>query len=170
MPALLQRYATPLITGLFLVSLISGVALFFHVGQAAFHGMHEWLSMVLIAPFALHLWKNWRPMKLYFAKPAFAGALAVSLAMAAPFAIEAASGRSGGPPQFALVHSLFARSPAELAPALKSNPAALIAKLKTAGFNAASPDHTLADIATLSGKSEAELATVLATINGGTAP
>ncbi|HSO47757.1 MAG TPA: DUF4405 domain-containing protein [Rhizobiaceae bacterium] len=60
MPNLLMRYATPLTSGLFAVSLISGVALFFHLGQAAFHGMHEWLSMVLILPFALHLWKNWR--------------------------------------------------------------------------------------------------------------
>jgi hypothetical protein len=50
MPALIQRYATPLITGLFIVSLVSGVALFFHVGQAYFHGMHEWLSMILASP------------------------------------------------------------------------------------------------------------------------
>ncbi len=43
-----SRYATPFITGLFLVSLISGIALFFHVGPGGFHGMHEWLSMLLI--------------------------------------------------------------------------------------------------------------------------
>ncbi|MCB1455931.1 MAG: DUF4405 domain-containing protein, partial [Nitratireductor sp.] len=61
MPDLLSRYATPFISGLFLVSLISGIALFFHVGPSGFHGMHEWLSMVLIAPFVLHLWKNWKP-------------------------------------------------------------------------------------------------------------
>ena len=53
MPAILNRYATPLITGLFLVSMISGIALFFHWGSAWFHGMHEWLSMVLIVPFVL---------------------------------------------------------------------------------------------------------------------
>ncbi len=46
MPAFLARYATPLTTGLFIVSLVSGIALFFHWGGAAFHGMHEWLSMV----------------------------------------------------------------------------------------------------------------------------
>lgn len=32
MTAIFMRYATPLITTLFLVSLISGIALFFHVG------------------------------------------------------------------------------------------------------------------------------------------
>ena len=62
MKSILYRYATPFTTGLFLVSLVSGVALFFHVGPAAFHGMHEWLSMVLILPFVLHMWRNWRPM------------------------------------------------------------------------------------------------------------
>ena len=49
MSSLLSRYATPLTTGLFLVSLVSGIALFFHLGAAAFHGMHEWLSMALMA-------------------------------------------------------------------------------------------------------------------------
>lgn len=66
MPNLLSRYATPLTTGLFLVSLISGIALFFHYGTAAFREMHEWLSMVLILPFVLHVWKNWRPFLAYF--------------------------------------------------------------------------------------------------------
>ena len=65
MKALLLKYATPFIAGLFLVSLVSGVALFFHVGNATFHGMHEWLSMVLILPFVLHLWKNWKPLFAY---------------------------------------------------------------------------------------------------------
>ena len=66
----LLRYATPLITGLFLVSLVSGIALFFHVGSAYFHSMHEWLSMVLIAPFILHIWKNWRAFLNYFKRSA----------------------------------------------------------------------------------------------------
>ena len=65
MQTFINRYATPLVTGLFLVSLISGVALFLHWGSGWFHGMHEWLSMVLILAFVLHLWKNWRPMTAY---------------------------------------------------------------------------------------------------------
>ena len=50
-----DRYATPLITGFFIVSAVSGVALFFRWTPSAFHAMHEWLSMVLLVPFALHL-------------------------------------------------------------------------------------------------------------------
>lgn len=64
MTGFLRRYATPFITSLFLVSLVSGIALFFHVGAGWFHEMHEWLSMVLILPFFLHVWKNWRPFAM----------------------------------------------------------------------------------------------------------
>jgi len=63
MTNLLNRYATPFITGLFVASLVSGVALFAHIGTGAFRDMHEWLSIVLIVPFILHLWRNWKPMK-----------------------------------------------------------------------------------------------------------
>ncbi|MCE8421489.1 DUF4405 domain-containing protein, partial [Rhodovulum sulfidophilum] len=59
MSSYLGRYATPFITGLFIVSLVSGLALFLHVGPSGFHAMHEWLSLLLIVPFVLHLWKNW---------------------------------------------------------------------------------------------------------------
>ena len=79
MTSFLSRYATPLTTGLFLVSLISGIALFFHLGSRFFHGMHEWLSMVLIVPFVLHIWKNWRAFITYFKRPPMAIALALSI-------------------------------------------------------------------------------------------
>ncbi|MFZ2101600.1 MAG: DUF4405 domain-containing protein, partial [Oricola sp.] len=85
MPPILARYATPLITGLFIVSLVSGVALFFHYGSAYFHSMHEWLSMVLIVPFVLHIWKNWRAFLNYFRRPPMAVASVVSLAAAVAF-------------------------------------------------------------------------------------
>jgi hypothetical protein len=85
MNSMLQRYATPLITGFFLVSLISGAALFVHVGTGVFRGMHEWLSMVLILPFALHLWKNWRALTNYFSRPPFAIAMGVALVAALNF-------------------------------------------------------------------------------------
>lgn len=160
MPSLFQRYATPFITGLFLVSLVSGVALFFHVGQAMFHGMHEWLSMLLIFPFVLHLWKNWRPMSLYFTKPAFAVAMVLSLAVAVPFALPSASGASG-PPILALSHRLLDNPAVEVAPLLKSTPEAVLAKLKASGFTVGAAGDTLAAIARSSGKSDMDLAAAL---------
>ena len=161
MPALIQRYATPLITGLFIVSLVSGVALFFHVGQAYFHGMHEWLSMVLILPFALHLWKNWRAMTNYFAKPAFALAMGLSLAGGAVFAVLGAANSSGGPPQMALARMILASPAEEVVPLLNLSPEEFAAKLAAAGFATPAPGQSLADLAKASGKSDMELAGLL---------
>lgn len=88
-----NRYATPLITGLFLVSLISGIALFLHIGPAGFHGMHEWLSMVLILPFALHVWKNGRPMLANFRRAPMVVALVLSTVAALAFLVPPSGGQ-----------------------------------------------------------------------------
>lgn len=160
MIAVLKRYATPLITGLFLVSLISGVAIFFHFGNAIFHAMHEWLSMVLIVPFVLHVWKNWRPMAGYFGRRPMTVALLISLVAAVPFAWPSGEGRSGGPPQFALARIVLQNSPEKLAPLLGDTTDGLLVRLGQRGFDAAA-DIPLAEIAQRSGKDEFALVQAL---------
>ncbi len=161
MSRLFQTYATPLITGLFLVSLVSGVALFFHIGPGGFHGMHEWLSMVLIVPFVLHIWKNWRPMTAYLRRAPMAYALVLSLGAALAFLYPIGSGTgAGGPPQFAFAERVLAATPAELAPALHVTPEALTAALAAQGIPA-QPDAPLAQLATASGKSSEQVLQVL---------
>lgn len=156
MPSFLNHYATPLITGLFLVSLVSGVALFFHWGSAWFHGMHEWLSMVLIVPFALHIWKNWRPMTAYFKRAPMALALALSvvaaLAFAIPTALRSGTGMRGGPPQFAIAQALFDAPLSESAPVLGLSATDAQARLNATG------DQSLTEIAAAQGSSAATLA------------
>ncbi|MBX4929072.1 DUF4405 domain-containing protein [Rhizobium binae] len=163
MKALLLKYATPFIAGLFLVSLVSGVALFFHVGNATFHGMHEWLSMVLILPFVLHLWKNWKPLFAYLSGAPMAIALVASVALALPFATgQDQGGRGGGPPQIVVARALAKSSPAQVAPALGMQAEQLVARLVDSGFTAASVDLSLAEIASRSAKDEQALMAVLA--------
>lgn len=162
MQSLLLRYATPFITGLFLVSLISGLALFFHIGPSGFHGMHEILSLALILPFALHLWKNWRPMTVYFTRAPMAVALGVSTLAGAAFLLPAAGeDRAGGPPQFAVAQMLLQASPSVAAPALGLTGAELEARLTAAGF-VATGAPSLHDIATAAGRSDAALLAALA--------
>lgn len=162
MQSLLLRHATPFITGLFLVSLISGLALFFHIGPVGFHGMHEILSLVLILPFVLHLWKNWRPMKAYFTRPAMAVALAVSALAAVPFLLPASdAGQAGGPPQFALVRMLLQAPPAAVAPALGLTEAEMAARLAASGFDGTASAATLQAVASAAGRSETDLMAAL---------
>ena len=166
MTDLFKRYATPLITGFFLISLVSGTALFLHLGQAAFREMHEWLSIVLILPFALHLWKNWRSMLNYVGRVPFTVASVVSLVAALAFAYPAltgtTSGERGGPPQFAFADMVLKNAAKDVAPALGKNTETIVADLAAAGFTAAAADKSLSEIATQSGKTEVELMATLA--------
>ncbi|MBK8771896.1 MAG: DUF4405 domain-containing protein [Rhizobiales bacterium] len=165
MPDLLNRYATPFVTGFFLISLVSGVALFFHVGTAAFREMHEILSLVLILPFGLHVWKNWRPLLNYFRRAPFWIGSAVSLAAAIAFAWPAltgtAAGGAGGPPPFALSNAVMKAPVAEVAPVLNVTAEDLLAGLKAKGFTVTGAEQSLVEIGKASGKDTMELAATL---------
>lgn len=157
----LNRYATPMITTFFIVSLVSGLALFFHVGGRAWHGIHEWLSIVLILPFALHLWKNWRPMVNYLKRTPMMIAFVVAVALSVPFFMVDTEGRAGGPPQFAFAEQVFTNDAASLAPVLGVSEEVIVARLKEAGFDMSSPDLPLSQIAAMSGKTGFQLSAVL---------
>ncbi|PTW55762.1 hypothetical protein C8N35_11287 [Breoghania corrubedonensis] len=163
MPAFLSRYATPLTTGLFLVSLISGIALFFHWGSGLFHGMHEWLSMVLILPFVLHIWKNWRPFFSYFKRPAMGIALALSVVAAVAFMVPSGS-QSSGNPMVAVLGKLQASSVETVAPVFGHTGESLAEALKAKGYTVTSTDVTLNDVAKASGKTGFDLARTLGSI------
>jgi hypothetical protein len=163
MKPLLLRYATPFIAGLFLVSLISGIALFFHIANAVFHEMHEWLSVVLILPFSLHLWKNWRSLAAYLMTAPMAVALVASVVIAAPFAFGRGEAGGSGPQQITVARALTKNSPAQLAPVLGVPAEQLVSRLVESGFAAASVDLPLSQIAVQSAKGEQDLMSVLAT-------
>jgi hypothetical protein len=155
MNAILARWATPLTLGLFLVSAISGVALFFHVQQGLFHGMHEWLSLVLLAPFLLHVQRNWAPLLSYLRRRALWAPLGLSLVAALAFAAPAAmQGARGGSPMLAM--RLIAEAPLDrAAPVLKTTPEKLRAALAAKGA---------ADAATLQAAATASHIPVMALI------
>ncbi|MDH2436608.1 hypothetical protein QCD60_29270 [Pokkaliibacter sp. MBI-7] len=148
MKHLINRYATPFTTGLFLVSLVSGIALFFHWASSAFHSMHEWLSMVLILPFALHLWKNWGALLNYLRKGWLWIPLLLSLVAALPFAFSAAAGSGGGGnPAFRIVSLVVSAPLADLAPLLQQSPDQLLQQLNAQGYKVTSAQESLSDVA-----------------------
>jgi hypothetical protein len=161
MQSFFLRYATPFITGFFLISLISGIGLFFHFGPSGFRGMHEWLSLVLILPFGLHIWKNWKPMLSYFKRTPMALALALSLLAALPFLIPTAGAEAGGPPQFQLARKLLAQPAPVVAAALGSTNEAVTKALTDAGIPLATPAQGLTEAATAAGKTDMDLAEAL---------
>lgn len=151
MTAFFNRYATPFITGFFLVSLVTGVALFVHLGPDAFREIHEILSLVLILPFAFHLWKNWRPMTAYFKHAPMALALGLTLLACLPFFLSSETETRSGPPAFAFTTQAFTHTADEVAPLLGLTGDALRDKLTAAGYTFASPDQALSEVAAAKG-------------------
>lgn len=149
-----NRYATPFTTGLFVVSLVSGIFLFFHVGTAAFRGMHEWLSMVLIIPFALHVWKNWLPITSYLKRGWLVWPLAATFGVALFFAVNGMMelGGAGGNPQVAMFQAFGTARIADLAPVLKVSQDEIDARLARVGLTGVSHDVSLNDAAKAGGK------------------
>ena len=157
MNRILNRFATPFTLGLFAVSTISGVALFFHWVPPLFHSMHEWLSMLLLLPFVLHIWKNWAAFTGYIKRKTIWVPLVVSLVVALPFAYAGFNAGGGGNPAFRAV-GLMTRAPlTEVAPLLDTTPEALLDSLQQQGFQASSTDQTLGAVAAASGTPANEL-------------
>ncbi|NLI25976.1 MAG: hypothetical protein GX413_01095 [Acetobacter sp.] len=157
MKRFLKKYATPFTTGLFLISGVSGVALFFHWKSVWFHSMHVWLSMVLLLPAFLHIWRNWNAFCGYFRNKSVYIPLLISIAAAAPFMINAM--RSGGERPGAMVFRLLTNAPvSQLAPVLHLTPEQLTDRLAAMGYTDATVDKTLVQIA---GKSDQEASAVL---------
>lgn len=152
---LVNRFATPLTSGLFLVSAISGVALFFHLASPVFHSMHEWLSLVLLAPFVLHVAKNWKSLVGYGRRGTLLLPILAALVVAVPFAWSGLTGPVRGPASRLVPFMTHARV-SELAPVLRTTPDALLTALRNHGFDARSADDTLAAVARASGKDAAE--------------
>ena len=144
---MLFRYGTPFTLGLFLISTISGLFLYFHLWTNLFREMHEILSLILLIPVVVHIWRNWPVFANYFRRRAMPMSLAVCLILAAPFVYEGLSKPSGGNPAFALMMAAQKVSLTKLAPVLGLDEASALKRLRDAGFTDVAGSDTIAAIA-----------------------
>ena len=157
MSQIISRWATPTITALFVVSLVSGVIIFFNVGRMSFTPMHEWLSMLLIIPFVMHLIKNWRPFLAYMRRPPMAIAGGISLVAALAFALPPLFITFTPPPERIIIGMLPASSVAQVAPLLGHTGESLQAALQTAGITVASAEQSIKAVAEASGRTSSQV-------------
>ena len=153
---ILFRYATPLTTWLFLISLVSGVALFLGVGAQYFREMHEILSLLLVVPFGLHVWRNWRTLASYFRRSAMWISTVVCLAAAGAFAYEGA-GVSATNPRAVVFGALNNASVTALAALAHTDEATVSQRLRAIGVEVKSAEDTVAGLAEASGHDSFEL-------------
>ena len=60
--ALSRQWVTPLLTGSFLLSAITGILLFFKIHLGLIKPFHEWLSWILVIASVLHIILNYAPL------------------------------------------------------------------------------------------------------------
>lgn len=147
----LQRYSTPFTTGLFAISLVSGVALFFHVGSTWFRGMHEVLSMALILPFVFHIWRNWHGFAAYFRRAPMWISLAVCLLATLPF-LGVVGGEGGSDPRAVVFGAIGGADVAAVAALAKTDAATVVSRLTAAGVREVAATDTMSSIAERSGR------------------
>lgn len=162
----MNKFGTPFTTIFFLISTVTGVALFFHWGPGAFHPMHEWLSMVLLLAFALHLIKNWIPLINYGRRGLLYIPLIIGVVACAYFFIQPSSKPAGNRQvAFGLMAMVSKTSLTHLAPLCHTDDEGIINRLKAQKITVSSPDDTVEQIAKQNGRNTNEV--LLALMSGG---
>jgi hypothetical protein len=144
----LQRdWVTPIAIGAFLISAVTGVAIFFHIDTGLAKFAHEWLSWLLLIAVVLHVLVNLFGFKRYFTNWRGLTIMVVSvLIVAASFAISGGRG-AGGPPHIKPARALAQAPLSVLAQVAKISPEELRKRLAKAKLPAPTSDEqSLSDL------------------------
>jgi hypothetical protein len=142
----IQRYATAATASLFLVTGVSGVLMFFHVGGKMFTSLHEWLGLLFLAAAALHLVRNGRGM-VKLMKTARARVLFGMTGVAAVAFIAASTVSAASNPFVDLARAVEKAPIAAVAPVLGVSVEDLAVRLRGAGVDVTGADQTFAELA-----------------------
>jgi len=133
----LRAWATPLTIATTLVTLVTGVFLFFHYAPGLTRVSHEWIGMLMVGAVVAHMVLNWRAFTTYFKRPVGLALMALgAAAMAATVLVSAPQGAGGPSGMRALMQMLGNARVETLAELAGQEPDALLARLGAAGIDA----------------------------------
>lgn len=159
-PANHRKWSTPLTIGTFLITGVSGVLLFFHLGEGLVKEAHEWIGIAFVIGALLHVNTHWAPFKRYFSL-GLPRAVMASVLVGSLVFMAASGHEEGGNPMVAAVKTLE-NAPLTLVAQLQSRDTDDLHKqLEAAGFEVTDNFTTLKTIANNSGRSERELIALL---------
>jgi len=155
----IKKYATAATIGLFAIVGLSGVLIFFHIGDGLLMGAHEWLGLVFVAASVLHVVRNWNG----FAKTvkAKSGKTALALTAIATTAFILASTQGSGNPMKEFVMASAQAPLPQVAQVLNVPLDNLITDLKAQGFLVIDPTRSPTQIAKISERAVPEVFEVL---------
>jgi hypothetical protein len=155
-----RKWSTPLTIGTFLFTGVSGLMLFFHLGEGLIKEAHEWIGIAFVLGALLHVKVNWAPFKRYFNLALPRAVMASVLAGSLIFMVTTGH-EEGGNPMISAIKTIEA-APLSLVAQLQSRDAEeLHLMLEAKGFQVNNTSDTLATIANDNGKSERELIALL---------
>ena len=138
----LRAWATPLTVATTLVTLVTGVLLFFHLSPGLTRVGHEWIGMVMVIAVAAHLLLNWRAFTTYFRRPVGLTLMIAGAAVLAASFVAGGSAEGGADGMRALMMSVGNARVETLAELAGKDTDAVLASLGAAGIDA-SADQTL---------------------------
>lgn len=140
-----RPWSTPLVIASGLVIAISGMMLFFHLGDSFIKSAHEWIGMVMVAGIILHIHFHWRGFKQYFVKPIGLGVIALVFSVSAVLIVM--SGSSKPHPAKHLVQQ-YSSKPLQQVAVFEGRPLAqLLIDLERSHIKVNSPELSLQEIA-----------------------
>ena len=143
-----REWVTPFAIGAFLISAVTGVAIFFHIDTGLAKFAHEWLSWLLLIAVLLHIGANLFGFKRYFTGWRSLTIITASvLIVVASFAISGGGRGAGGPPHMRAARALAKAPLSVLAQVAKISPAELRTRLAMAKLPAPTSDEqSLSDL------------------------
>lgn len=143
----LRPWATPLTIATTVVTIVTGVLLFFHLAPGLTKLSHEWIGMAMVAAVVVHLILNWRPFKAYFKRPVGLALIGLGVVVTAlTFAISPQVQGPGGNPMMVVMRSLEGAEIQQIAALGSRDIDSVLAALADNGYSA-QPDQTLRDVA-----------------------
>jgi hypothetical protein len=141
-----RDWITPITTGAFLLTAVTGVLLFFHAATGLNKEVHEWISWIFLVGAVLHLALNFGPFKKYLTQrkgQVLMGTFVLLLALSfIPFEEE----HHHAPPFVPPIKAL-ARTPlSTLAQVAGTSPDQLRDRLSRKGIAVASYDQSLSEL------------------------
>lgn len=156
----LRRYATAVTAATFIVVGVSGVLMFFHVGEGLLMGAHQWLGMLFVAAAVFHVVRNATAFTKLMAKTRTKVLFAV-VGLASVFFMTMAGVNGGGNPMKAFVGVAGEAPIATLAPVLGLETGELVARFKAEGISISDPGQSLTEIAKSQGVEPPRLFAIL---------
>ncbi len=142
-----REWATPVIIGAFILSAVTGIAVFFHIHIGLVRWSHEWLSWLLVAALVPHIITNFTNFKRYFVEAKGLIIMGIFAILLAVSFVPLGGGKSR-PPFFASVRALAQAPLPVLAQVAKITPEELRARLAKTRLPAPTSDQqTLAELA-----------------------